>query len=72
MTNVTRPIFYNRNLMLLWGGLVISHGGDAIYQLALPWLILELTGSKTITSLVALSAYLPAVTGTIDSLDRAE
>ncbi len=40
---------------------MISHAGDAIYQLALPWLVLELTGSKTMTSLVALSAYLPAV-----------
>ncbi|UCH10407.1 MAG: MFS transporter [Fidelibacterota bacterium] len=54
-------IFRHRNLLLLWTGHVISHAGDAIYQLALPWLVLELTGSKTITSLVALSAYLPAV-----------
>ena len=54
-------IFKNRNLVLLWTGHIISHGGDAIYQIALPWLVLELTGSKTITSLVALSAYLPAV-----------
>ncbi len=54
-------IFKNRNLVLLWTGHIISHGGDAIYQIALPWLVLELTGSKTTTSLVALSAYLPAV-----------
>lgn len=56
-----RSIIRNPNLLLLWIGHVISHAGDAIYQLALPWLILELTGSKTTTSLVALSAYLPAV-----------
>ncbi len=40
---------------------MISHAGDAIYQIALPWLVLELTGSKTTTSLIALTAYLPAV-----------
>ncbi|MFC1480965.1 MFS transporter [Candidatus Neomarinimicrobiota bacterium] len=51
----------NRNLSLLWVGHMISHSGDAIYQIALPWLILDLTGSKTATSLVALAAYLPAV-----------
>ena len=56
-----RKFFANRNLLLLWFGHVISHGGDAIYQIALPWLVLEITGSKTTTSLVALSAYLPAV-----------
>ncbi|MEE9162801.1 MAG: MFS transporter [Candidatus Neomarinimicrobiota bacterium] len=50
-----------RNLALLWAGHVISHSGDAIYQLALPWLVLELTGSKSTTSLVAVAAYLPAV-----------
>ncbi|MFQ6674723.1 MAG: MFS transporter [Fidelibacterota bacterium] len=50
-----------RSVMLLWTGHIISHAGDAIYQIALPWLILELTGSKTTTSLVAVSAYLPAV-----------
>jgi len=58
---VLRAIFRQRNLLFLWAGHVISHAGDAIYQLALPWLVLELTGSKTTTSLVALSAYLPAV-----------
>ncbi|MFQ6615387.1 MAG: MFS transporter [Fidelibacterota bacterium] len=51
----------NRSIFLLWTGHIISHAGDAIYQISLPWLILELTGSKTATSLVALSAYLPAV-----------
>ncbi|UCH61616.1 MAG: MFS transporter [Fidelibacterota bacterium] len=56
-----RSIFLQRNLLFLWVGHVISHAGDSIYQLALPWLVLELTGSKTTTSLVALSAYLPAV-----------
>jgi MFS family permease len=51
----------NKPIMLLWLGHIISHAGDAIYQISLPWLILELTGSKTSTSLVAVSVYLPAV-----------
>ncbi|MFQ6608348.1 MAG: MFS transporter, partial [Fidelibacterota bacterium] len=51
----------NKPIFLLWLGHIISHAGDAIYQISLPWLILELTGSKTSTSLVAVSAYLPAV-----------
>ena len=52
---------FNKSIILLWLGHVISHAGDAIYQIALPWLVLELTGSKSITSLIAVSAYLPAV-----------
>ncbi|PCJ13068.1 MAG: hypothetical protein COA98_03520 [Candidatus Neomarinimicrobiota bacterium] len=51
----------NKPIMLLWLGHIISHAGDAIYQISLPWLILELTDSKTSTSLVAVSVYLPAV-----------
>lgn len=51
----------NRDIFLLWIGQLISHAGDAIYMIALPWLILELTGSKTTTSLIAVCAYLPAV-----------
>jgi len=35
--------------------------GDSIYQIALIWLALELTASKTITGLVAMSSYLPAI-----------
>ena len=56
-----RSLLLHRHLLYLWLGHVISHAGDAIYQLALPWLVLELTGSKTTMSLIALSAYLPAV-----------
>ena len=58
---MTNTIIKNRNFMLLWLGHLISHAGDAIYMIALPWLMLELTGSKSLTSFVATSAYLPAV-----------
>ncbi len=57
------PIKYmrNRNVTTLWLAQLISSMGDAVYQLALIWLILDLTGSTIITGLVAMSAYLPAM-----------
>jgi MFS family permease len=50
-----------RNTILLWLAQMISTAGDAIYQLALIWLVLDITGSSTITGLIAMSAYLPAM-----------
>ena len=57
------PIKYmrNRNVTTLWLAQLMSSMGDAVYQLALIWLILDLTGSTIITGLVAMSAYLPAM-----------
>lgn len=51
----------NRNVTALWLAQLISSMGDAVYQLALIWLILDLTGSSIITGLVAMGAYLPAM-----------
>jgi len=48
-------------LRLLWLGEVISQAGDSLFQLALIWLVLELTGSSSATGLVAMSAYLPTL-----------
>jgi MFS family permease len=50
-----------KNLTLLWVAQAISQAGDAIYQLALLWLVLDLTNSPIITGLIAMSAYLPAL-----------
>ena len=50
-----------RNLSLLWSAQIISAAGDAVYQLALLWLVLDMTNSSTMTGLVALSAYVPAL-----------
>ena len=58
---MSTSIIKNRNFGFLWVGHLISHAGDAVYMIALPWLMLELTGSKSLTSLVAMAAYLPAV-----------
>lgn len=51
----------NKNIAFLWLGHFISHSGDSIYMLALPWLILDITGSKTETALVTTSVYLPTL-----------
>jgi DHA3 family macrolide efflux protein-like MFS transporter len=56
-----RKIFQNRNLTFLWLGQMFSQSGDSIYQIGLLWLVLELSGSESITGLVAMSSYLPAV-----------
>ncbi len=58
---LTERLFENRNLGLLWFGQTISIAGDSVYEKALLWLMLDLTGSSGITGIVALSAYLPSL-----------
>jgi len=58
---VFSSIFYNRNFKLLWFGHLISSAGDVIFMIALPWLMLNVTGSKGLTALVSMSAYLPVL-----------
>ncbi len=53
--------YIKRNLIALWSAQTISQAGDAIYQFALMWLVLDMTNSPTITGLIAMSAYLPAL-----------
>lgn len=50
-----------RNISLLWLAQIISATGDALYQIALFWLVLDITGSSTITGLIAMAAFLPAM-----------
>ena len=54
-------IVENRNFTYLLIGQLISHVGDAIYIIALPWLLLNITGSTIITSFITISGYLPAI-----------
>ena len=49
------------NTLKLWLAQTISATGDAVYQLALVWIILDITESTLATGLVAMSAYLPAI-----------
>ena len=58
---MSASIIKNRNFAFMWFGHLISHAGDAVFMIALPWLMLDITGSKSLTSLVSMSAYLPAV-----------
>ncbi len=51
-------IFRNRNFRLLWTGEAVSLLGDQFYLIALPWLVLKLTGNAfaigTVLALVAI------------------
>jgi predicted MFS family arabinose efflux permease len=53
MQNAAPPLWRNRDFLLLWSGQSISALGDGISSLALPLLILALTGSPTIAGLVS-------------------
>ena len=52
---------WNRNVTVLWLAQLITAMGDAIYQLVLIWLILDMTGSFIVMGLAAMGAYLPAM-----------
>jgi len=49
----------NRNVGLLFFGQVVSQAGDSIYQIGLLWLCYLLTGSRSLTGLMASAAFLP-------------
>lgn len=54
-------IFQTRPLGWLWAGQLISQAGDAVFDIGLLWLLLELTGSSATTGLIAMAAYLPSL-----------
>jgi MFS family permease len=56
-----RNVFQNRNLTFLWISQMMAQSGDSIYQIGLLWLVLELSGSKSATGLVAMASYMPYV-----------
>ena len=51
----------SRNVSLLWVGQLVSQAGDSITQMAVIWLMLELTGSATLTGLIAFAATVPTL-----------
>jgi hypothetical protein len=62
MKSALVDLFRNRNFRLLWGGESISLLGDQFYLIALPWLVLKLTGSAlAIGTILALAAVPRAV-----------
>jgi MFS family permease len=52
-------LFANRNLGLLWFGESISLIGDQFYMVALPWLVLQLTGSALAVGAILAVAGIP-------------
>ncbi len=58
MTSGLGEIFRNRNFRLLWTGEAVSLLGDQFYLIALPWLVLKLSGNAfaigTVLALVAI------------------
>jgi MFS family permease len=47
--------------VFLWAAQFLSQFGDSIFQVAFIWLVLDLTGSKTLTGAAAAMAYLPSL-----------
>jgi hypothetical protein len=56
---VIRDILKNRNFRLLWAGEGISLLGDQLYLIALPWLVLQLTGNALAMGTVLALAAVP-------------
>ncbi|MGB0929829.1 MAG: MFS transporter, partial [Chitinophagales bacterium] len=54
-------LFINHNVFNLFTGQTISQSGDSIFEIALLWILLELTGSNAATGLIAMSGYLPSL-----------
>jgi len=52
-------LLHNRNLQLLWFGESISLLGDQFYLVALPWLVLQLTGSALAVGTILAVAGVP-------------
>ncbi len=57
----TDRLFINRNISFLWVGQLVSQAGDSITNMAVIWLMLDLTGSPSLTGLVAFAATVPAL-----------
>lgn len=53
------PILRNRPARLMWSGQVASVTGDRLYQVALVWVTLRLSGSPAAVALVSLAETLP-------------
>jgi len=56
---------YYRNFRLLWIGTLVSHSGDWMDQVALNWLVLELTGSPFYLGLANLCRGIPILLFTL-------
>ncbi len=57
----TYPLLQNRNFLILWGAQTFSGFGNALYGLALPWLVIDMGGSANILGGVFLSTVIPSI-----------
>ena len=57
--NQILKLFKNRNFSLLWAGELISLIGDQFYLIALPWLVLQMTGDSLAVGTVLAVAGIP-------------
>lgn len=55
----TQHPLHNRAFRLLWMGNTISWTGDQFYLIALPWLVLSLTGSSIVLGAIEMLAAIP-------------
>lgn len=51
----------NRNISFLWIGQLVSQAGDSMTHMAVIWLMLDLTGSPSLTGFIAFAATAPAL-----------
>ena len=58
---MTRTGLQRYNFPLLLVGQLVSQFGDSIFHIGLLWLSLELTGSKSGSSIIVAAGYLPAI-----------
>ena len=56
-----RRALRNRPFLLLWVAQFVSQSGDYIFDVALIWLVLEITGSAFAVGLIVMGAILPGV-----------
>ena len=52
---------WNRNFFLLWQGQMVSVLGDALYDIALNFFVLEMTGSTVIMGTVMALVTVPRI-----------
>ena len=57
--NQVLNLFRNRNFSFLWIGELISLIGDQFYLIALPWLVLQMTGDALAVGTVLAVAGIP-------------
>jgi MFS family permease len=62
-TQISQPKekVFNKNFILLWQGQFVSSLGDVVYELALGFWILAITGSTALMGTLAASAMLPRI-----------